>query len=227
MNFAFPPAPVVAIPAMSSKPFPVRHIYCVGANYATRFEANGDDLGREEPFFFMKPALAILPNNAVMPFPPGAAELHAEVTLAVALNLGGRDIPENQANDYVFGYAVGIDMTRRDLQRAAIALGRPWEMSKCFDYSAPISAITPEFYAGIIARGRIELKVNGETRQCGDVGEMTCAVPKLISALSKLVDIHPGDMLFTGAPAGASAAARGDRLEATVVGLEPLLVTIG
>jgi fumarylpyruvate hydrolase len=149
MSFAFPPAPVIAIPAMSSKPFPVRHIYCVGRNYSTPLAETGDDPAHDQPFFFMKPALAILPNEAVMPYPPGTADLYPEVSLVVALNLGGRGIPENQANDYIFGYAVGLDMTRRDMQMAAKNQGRPWDMSKSFDFSAPLSAITPEFYAGL------------------------------------------------------------------------------
>ena len=227
MSFAFPPAPVIAIPAMSSKPFPVRHIYCVGRNYSTPLAETGDDPAHDQPFFFMKPALAILPNEAVMPYPPGTADLYPEVSLVVALNLGGRGIPENQANDYIFGYAVGIDMTRRDMQMAAKNQGRPWDMSKSFDFSAPLSAITPEFYAGIIAKGRIELKVNGEVRQSGDVGDMIWTVPKIISDLSKLVELHPGDLLFTGSPGGVDPVAKGDRLEATVAGLEPLLITIG
>jgi fumarylpyruvate hydrolase len=226
MSFAFPPAPVIAIPAMSSKPFPVRHIYCVGRNHlggATEVEGN---LSSVEPLFFMKPALSILPNNAVMPYPPCTADLHAEVGLVVALNLGGRDIPEQQANDFVFGYAVGLDMTRHDLQTAAKDQGLPWDMSKSFDCSTPISAITPEFYAGIIAKGKIELKVNGAVRQSGDVGEMIWAVPKIIGTLSKLVELHPGDLIFTGTPKGAGSVVKGDQLEATVAGLEPLLITI-
>lgn len=227
MNFAFPPAPVIAIPAMSSKPFPVRNIYCVGRNYATGVNAAGGDVAHREPFFFMKPALSILPNNAVMPYPPGTADLHAEVGLVVALNLGGREIPEQQANDYIFGYGVGLDMTRHDVQTAAEDQGLPWDMSKSFDCSIPMSAITPEFYAGIVSKGKIELKANGAVRQSGDVGDMIWAVPQIISSLSKLVELHPGDLIFTGTPVGAGPVVTGDHLEATVAGLEPLLITIG
>lgn len=223
MSFAFPPAPVIAIPAMSSKPFPVRHIYCVGGNYAT---GEKGDAAHARPFFFMKPALSILPNNAVMPYPPCTADLHAEVGLVVALNLGGREIPEQQANDYIFGYCVGLDMTRHDLQTAAKDQGLPWDMSKSFDCSTPMSAITPEFYAGIIAKGKIELKVNGAMRQSGDVGQMIWTVPHIISNLSKLVELHAGDLIFTGTPVGAGPVVSGDHVEATVAGLEPLLITI-
>jgi len=227
MDYAFPPDPVVTLPAMSSKPFPVRRIYCIGRNYADHAREMGGDPEREAPFFFMKPADAILPNNSVMPYPPGTQNLHYEVELVVAMLLGGSDIPVNKANDYIFGYAVGLDMTRRDLQSAAKAEGRPWDMAKGFDCSAPCSAITPEFYTGVIARGRIELKVNGELRQSGDVGDMIWKIPEIINRLSKLVELCPGDLIFTGTPAGVGPVVKGDRLEAVVQGLEPLIVNIG
>ncbi|WP_341992704.1 fumarylacetoacetate hydrolase family protein [Azorhizobium sp. AG788] len=217
MSFAFPPAPVIAIPAMSSKAFPVRHVYCAAGNYPGGAPA--------EPAFFMKPALSILPNGASLPFPPATAALQAEVSLVVALNLGGRNIPEDQAIDYIFGYAVGLDMTRSDLQASAQAQGGPWDMSKSFDGAAPLSAITPEFYSGIVAKGAITLSVNNSVRQSSDLGDMQRTVPQLISALSRLVELQPGDLLFTGSP-GPIAVSAGDRLEANVAGLEPLLITI-
>ncbi len=227
MNYAFAPAPVVSIPAMSSNPFPVRRIYCVGQNYAAHAQEMGADTEREAPFFFTKPAQAILPNHAVMPYPPGTADLHYEVELVVALSLGGREIAVARANDYIFGYAVGLDMTKRDAQNLAREQGRPWDLSKGFDHSAPCSAITPEFYTGVIARGKIELKVNGEVRQSADVGDMIWKIPETINYLSQQVELFPGDLIFTGTPAGVGPVVTGDVIEATVAGLEPLIITIG
>ena len=147
---------------------------------------------------------------------------------AIAIGKGGKNIPVDRVDyDYVFGYAVGLDMTRRDLQRAARAKGRPWDMAKAFDHSAPCSAITPEFYAGNISRGKIELKVNGEVRQSGDVGDMILKIPQMVHTLSTLVELFPGDLIFTGTPAGVGPVVKGDVIEATVAGLEPLIITIG
>jgi fumarylpyruvate hydrolase len=188
----------------------------------------GADPAADEPFFFMKPAGAILQNNSVLPYPPHTEDLQPEVELVVALHKGGRNIPADRVDyDYVFGYAVGLDMTRRDLQRAARAKGRPWDMAKAFDHSAPCTAITPEFYAGNISRGKIELKVNGEIRQSGDVGDMILKIPQMVSTLSNWVELFPGDLIFTGTPAGVAPVVRGDVIEATVAGLEPLIITIG
>ena len=227
MNYAFPPAPVVTLDAMSSNPFPVRRIFCVGQNYPDHAREMGADPARDEPFFFMKPASAILQNNSVLPYPPATADLQPEVELVVALHKGGRNIPVERVDyDYVFGYAVGLDMTRRDLQRAAREKGRPWDMAKGFDHSAPCTAITPEFYSGAIARGRIELKVNGEIRQSADVGDMLWKIPQIVHLLSNQVELFPGDLIFTGTPAGVAPVVRGDVIEASVAGLEPLIVTI-
>ena len=228
MNYAFPPAPVVTLDAMSSNPFPVRRIFCVGRNYPDHAREMGADPEHEEPFFFMKPAGAILQNNGILPYPPGTGNLQPEVELVVALHKGGKNIPAEKVDyDYVFGYAVGLDMTRRDLQQAARDKGRPWDMAKAFDHSAPCSAITPEFYSGTISRGKIELKVNGETRQSGDVGDMILKIPQMVNTLSNLVELFPGDLIFTGTPAGVAPVAKGDVIEATVAGLEPLIITIG
>ncbi|HYE37207.1 fumarylacetoacetate hydrolase family protein [Methylocaldum sp.] len=227
MKYAFAPAPIVTLPAMSCNPFPVRRIFCVGRNYPDHAREMGVDPTREPPFFFMKPADAILPNNSVLPYPPGTANLQPEVELVVAMQLGGTQIPIDKANDYIFGYAVGLDMTLRDVQLAAREKGLPWDMAKGFDHSAPCSAITPEFYAGVIAQGKIELKVNGEVRQSADVSHMIWKMPETISYLSTLVEICPGDLIFTGTPAGTGPVVKGDVLEATVAGLEPLIITIG
>ena len=226
MNYVFPPAPVVTLDALSSNPFPVRRIFCVGQNYADHVREMGSapDTG---PLFFMKPASAILQNNSVLPYPPGTTDLQPEVELVVALHKGGKNIPMDKVDyDYVFGYAVGLDMTRRDLQRTAREKGQPWEMAKAFDHSAPCTAITPEFYSGIIARGKIELKVNGRIRQSADVGDMLWKIPQLVHYLSNQVELLPGDLIFTGTPAGVGAVVTGDVIEAAVAGLEPLTITI-
>jgi fumarylpyruvate hydrolase len=228
MSYAFPPAPIVTLDAMSSEPFPVRRIFCVGQNYSDHAREMGANPESDKPFFFMKPPSAILQNNSVMPYPTFTQDLQPEVELVVALHKGGKNIPVGKVDyDYVFGYAVGLDMTRRDLQRAAKEKGRPWDMAKGFDHSAPCSAITPEFYAGNIARGKIELKVNGEIRQSADVGDMIWKIPQMVNYLSNLVELFPGDLIFTGTPAGVAPVVKGDVIEATVAGLEPLIITIG
>ncbi|MHB1737789.1 MAG: fumarylacetoacetate hydrolase family protein [Acidithiobacillus sp.] len=227
MNYAFPPSPVVTLDAMSSNPFPVRRIFCVGQNYADHAREVGA-APDAEPFFFMKPASAVLQNNSLLPYPPGTTDLQPEVELVVALHKGGKNIPMDKVDyDYVFGYAVGLDMTRRDLQRAAREKGQPWEMAKAFDHSAPCTAITPEFYSGTIARGKIELKVNGQIRQSADVGDMLWKIPQIVHFLSNQVELFPGDLIFTGTPAGVSPVVKGDVIEAAVAGLEPLTITIG
>ncbi len=228
MNYAFSPAPIVTLEAMSSKPFPVRRIFCIGRNYADHVKEMVGDMANNEPIFFMKPAGAILQNNSVFPYPPATSDLQPEVEMVVALHKGGRNIPADRVDyDYVFGYAVGLDMTRRDLQLAAREKGYPWDMAKAFDCSAPCTAITPEFYSGAISRGKIELKVNGEIRQSGDVGDMILKIPQMVNRLSNLVELFPGDLIFTGTPAGVGTVVKGDVIEATVAGLEPLHITIG
>ncbi len=227
MNLVFAAAPVVTIPVVSGDAFPVRRIYCVGQNYAAHAREMGSDSAREAPFFFTKPAQAILPNHAVMPYPPGTNDLQHEVELVVALGVGGRNIPLDQANAPIFGYAVGLDMTRRDVQQAAKAQGRPWDMSKGFDYSAPCAAITPVSQTGALDNGRIALKVNGATRQCGDIEDMIWKVPEIIHTLSQQVELFPGDLIFTGTPAGVGPVLKGDVVEATIVGLTVLTISIG
>lgn len=226
-QYAFAPKPIVTLPAMSCNPFPVRRIFCVGRNYPDHAREMGVDPKLDPPFFFMKPADAILQNNSEFPYPPGTENLQPEVELVVAMQLGGRDIPVDKANDYIFGYAVGLDMTLRDRQKEAASKGLPWDMAKGFDNSAPCSALTPEFYTGAIARGKIELKVNGETKQLADLGDMLWSIPEIINRLSQLIEVCPGDLIFTGTPAGPVPVVKGDSLEATVAGLEPLIITIG
>src|SRR5579883_923672 len=225
-DFAFP-APVVAIPAPPGKPLPVRRIFCVGQNYRDHAKEMGGNPAADAPFFFMKPASAILLNGKIMPYPPGTSDLQHEAELVVALKEGGRNIPVSEANGKIFGYAAGLDMTKRDVQNEARKKGRPWEMSKAFDFSAPCSSITPGMYTGAMAKGRIQCKVNGELRQDADLSDMIWGVPQIVHHLSRQVEVCPGDLIFTGTPAGVGPVVKGDKLEATIAGLEPLLIEIG
>ncbi len=226
-DYAFDAPPLTTVPSTSTKPFPVRRIFCVGQNYSEHAREMGSDPQVDPPFFFTKPADAIVANGAVVPYPPGTSDFQHEVELVVAFSGGGRDIPAARATELIFGYAVGLDMTRRDLQAAAKKKGRPWDMSKAFDCSAPCAAVTPKAGIGALAKGAIECKVNGVTRQRADLADMTWKVPQIVEFLSALVEIRPGDLIFTGTPAGVGPVVRGDEIEATIAGLTPLKVTIG
>jgi fumarylpyruvate hydrolase len=195
--------------------FPVRRIFCVGRNYADHVREMGNDL-REPPFFFTKPADAVLTDGADMPYPPRTANLHHEVELVVAIGRGGFDIAPADALGHVWGYAVGVDMTRRDLQEIAKSARQPWDMSKGFDHSAPIGNIVPATILPEPTHGRIELRVNGALRQSGDLSEMIWGVAETIAFLSGLVRVAPGDLIFTGTPAGVGPAVRGDVLEGSI-----------
>jgi fumarylpyruvate hydrolase len=227
MKYAIPALPVITLPVVGGDPFPVRRIYCVGRNYAAHAREMGSDPTREEPFFFMKPADAIVPNNAVMPYPPQTKNLHHEIELVVALKSGGADIPVAKANDCIFGYAVGLDMTRRDLQGQARDKGRPWDMGKGFDHSAPCTALHPVSKTGVVAKGAIWLKVNGQVRQKGDIQDLIWNIPETISYLSGLVELVAGDLIYTGTPEGVAAVVKGDVLEGHVEGVDTLKITIG
>ncbi len=228
MTYVFAPIeqPWVAISGRSER-FPVHRIYCVGRNYAAHAREMGMDPDREPPFFFSKPPDAIVANHAVVPFPSRTSNLHHEIELVVALGRGGRDIAVAAALEYVFGYAVGNDLTRRDLQFQARDKGRPWDTSKGFDHSAVISAITPGVNAVDLASAQIWLKVNGETRQQAQLAELIWSVPEVIAELSTLYELRAGDLIYTGTPAGVAALKSGDRLEGSVDGLEVLVTTIG
>jgi fumarylpyruvate hydrolase len=226
-DYAFPPPPVTSIAVTSGKPFPVRRIFCVGQNYSEHAREMGGDPDADPPFFFTKPTDAIAPNGAVIPYPPATFDFQHEVELVVAFSGGGRDIDPDRVDELIFGYAVGLDMTRRDIQAAAKKKGRPWDMSKGFDFSAPCGAITPMSETGPLAKGAIECKVNGETRQRGDLTDMIWKVPQIVRFLSALVEIRPGDLIFTGTPAGVGPVRKGDDIEATIAGLAPLTVRIG
>ncbi|MDY0067715.1 MAG: fumarylacetoacetate hydrolase family protein [Steroidobacteraceae bacterium] len=228
MSFIFAPhaQPAVEIKG-SSQRYPVHRIYCVGRNYAAHAREMGNDPEREPPFFFTKPADALVPNRTTIPYPPRTDNLHHEIELVVALGKAGRNISVEKALDYVYGYAVGNDLTRRDLQFEARDKGRPWDTSKGFDRSAVITAITPAAECGHLASGRIWLTVNGEMRQQGDLSDLIWSVPEVIAELSTLFDLAPGDLIYTGTPAGVGAIKEGDRLEGGVEGLETLVMTVG
>ncbi|HWK94425.1 MAG TPA: fumarylacetoacetate hydrolase family protein [Pseudolabrys sp.] len=220
-----PPQPVIAV-AGSSKSFPVRRIWCVGRNYIEHIREMGQD-ERLPPFYFAKPADAIVADGGTVPYPPLTKDMHHEVELVVALKSGGRNIPVAKANDCVYGYAVGIDLTRRDLQIASRDLKRPWEVGKAFDHSAPCGAIKPASEIGHPTDARIALSCNGQVRQDGNLNQMIWNVPEIIADLSKMVELAPGDIIMTGTPAGVAATVAGDKLECTVEGVGTCTVTIG
>lgn len=223
MDFVIPAPeqPSLAV-AGSAARFPVRRIYCVGRNYAEHAREMGADPVREPPFFFMKPADAVLPDGAEVPYPPGTDNLHHEVELVAALGAGGRDIDVGKALDLVWGYAVGNDLTRRDLQGQAKAAGKPWEVGKGFDHSAPVSPLRPVAEVGHPTSGLVSLSVNGERRQAGDLGDMTWSVAEVIAHLSRLFYLHAGDLIFTGTPAGVGPVRRGDVMVAEIAGIGTL-----
>lgn len=214
--FAPPAPPAVAIEGGGR--FPVHRIYCVGRNYADHVREMGS---KPELVFFSKPADAVVANGAAIPYPPRTGNLQHEIELVVAIGRGGRGIAPANALAHVFGYAAGNDLTRRDLQSAAKKGGLPWDAGKGFDHSAPVAAIRPAA-RGHLERGRIWLSVNGEPRQDADVSHMTAGVPQLIAELSGLYELRPGDLIFTGTPAGVGPVGPGDRLEGGIEGLEVL-----
>ena len=222
------PAPAVPSLAVrgSDRRFPVHRIYCVGRNYAAHAIEMGHDPEREPPFFFQKNPDTLLAGGSDFPYPDKTGDLHHELELVVALGSGGKNIPEAEALDRVFGYAVGLDMTRRDLQGQAKKMGRPWEVGKAFDYSAPCSEIVPADTIGHPDAGAVWLKVNGELRQNGDLNQMIWKVPEIIATLSGLFTLAPGDLIYTGTPAGVGASVRGDTLHGGVAGVAELEITV-
>jgi fumarylpyruvate hydrolase len=219
------PQPTIAV-AGTDKRFPVRRIWCVGRNYLEHIREMGQD-EREPPFFFAKPADAVVPDGATIPYPSLTKDLHHEVELVVALKSGGRNIDVKRANDCIYGYGVGIDLTRRDLQIASRDIKRPWEVGKAFDQSAPCGALRPAAEIGHPAKGRIVLKCNGKVRQDGDLTQMIWNVPEVISKLSEMVELAAGDIIMTGTPSGVAATVAGDKLECEVEGVGTLTVTMG
>ena len=214
--------PVTVAIAGSDARFPIRRIFCVGQNYADHAREMGADPTRAAPFFFSKPADAVVASGARLDFPSQTGDLHHEVELVLALAAGGTNIALADAAGLVFGHAVGIDLTRRDLQAAAKKAGRPWDMAKGFDQSAPLGAITP---GPAPAHAAIALSVNGETRQAGDLGQMIWNVAEIIATLSGFVALAGGDLIFTGTPAGVGPIRPGDKLRATLAGVTPLEIS--
>ena len=213
-----PPA-ITAVPVAGGGSFPVRRVFCVGRNYAAHAREMGSDPDRELPFFFCKPADALLMHDADMPYPPMSKYLHHEMELVVAIGRGGANIAEADALSHVWGYAAGLDMTRRDLQNAAKKEGKPWDMGKGFDHSAPIGTLVPAATLADPTKGKIELKVNGTVRQTSDLSLLIWSVAETIAYLSRLVTLAPGDLIYTGTPEGVAAVQRGDLLEGTVEGV--------
>jgi fumarylpyruvate hydrolase len=227
MDYVIPAPPVTVLPVEGeTRGFPVRRVYFVGRNYAAHAREMGHDPDREPPFFFTKPADAVVPGGGTIPYPMATKDLHHEVEMVVALGKGGANIPEAQALDHVFGYGVGIDFTRRDLQAEAKELRRPWDMGKAFDRSAPASALRPAARIGHPERNPIRLEVNGAMRQASTLAHHIWSVPETIAYLSGLVELAPGDLIFMGTPEGVAAVGRGDRLEASIEGVGELRVTI-
>ena len=230
MSYVFPPAPVASVPVVGSDSlFPVHRIYCVGRNYAEHAKEMGFS-GREAPFFFMKPADAVLVvkdgQTGEMPYPTLTKDLHHEIELVVALGKGGKNIKAADAVNHIFGYAVGIDMTRRDLQAEAKKQGRPWDIAKCFDFSAPITPIVPAAQAGDINNAAIWLDVNGAKRQSSQVTQLIWSIAETIEALSQAWELQAGDLIFSGTPEGVAAVSQGDVLEGGVAGLPALKVKL-
>jgi fumarylpyruvate hydrolase len=227
MSFVIPPSPQPSVEiAGSDERFPVHRIYCVGRNYAKHAREMGMDPDREPPFFFSKPADAVVANGTPVPYPPRTSNLHHELELVVAIGTGGSDIPLDSALAHVYGYAVGLDLTRRDQQFAARDQGRPWDVAKGFDHSAPVSAIRPAAEMGHLEQGAIWLEVNGEPRQRANLSEMIWSVPEIVAELSTYYELRAGDLIFTGTPEGVGPVTRGDSLVGGIDGLETLRITI-
>ena len=232
MAFVFPPHQLAVLPvAGSAELFPVRRIYCVGRNYADHAREMGatdQAEGREPPFFFMKPGDAVVSGTGEISvaYPPVTQNLHHEVELIVALGAGGANLTVDAAKGLIFGYAVGVDLTRRDIQARAKEKGHPWDMGKGFDQSAVAGAISPVAQSGYLDRGRIWLKVNGEVRQDGDLAAMLWQVADIVANLSTLVRLEAGDLIYTGTPAGVGPLLRGDLLEGGIDGVGTLRARI-
>jgi fumarylpyruvate hydrolase len=231
MSFVLAPWPQPSVPVHgTADTFPVRHIYCVGRNYAEHAKEMGGDASKEPPFFFTKAADAVLPvvppDVGRMKYPQGTSDLHHEIELVVAIGRSGVNLEAAQALEVVYGYATGLDMTRRDLQNAMREKKRPWDLGKSFAQAAPIAPIHRVADVGHPARGAIRLSVNGTLRQQGDLADMIWDVPHTLAFLSRYYELMPGDLVFTGTPAGVAAVVPGDRLDGTIEGLSPLAVSI-
>ena len=225
-DYVIPPAERPVLPVRGTDAvFPVRRVYCIGRNYADHVIEMGHDPDKEPPFFFQKNPDSI-DTSGVFPYPPQTSDVHFEMEMVVALGGGGRDIDEADALGIVWGYGMGLDMTRRDLQGVAKEMGRPWEIGKAFERSAPMSGLAPASETGHLDEGAIELRVNGDMRQQGDLNQMIWKVPEQIAHLSRFYDIAAGDIIFSGTPAGVGPVERGDVLEGSVAGIGSFTVAV-
>ncbi len=224
--FPAPPHPSLAVKGSTDR-FPVRRIFCVGRNYAAHAREMGKDPDREPPFFFTKPADAVADAPCTVPYPPETSNLHYEIELIVALGKDAFKVAEADTSQLIWGYAVGLDLTRRDLQQVAKDMGRPWDWGKAFDLSAPCGPVVPVAETGEITSGEIWLDVNGERRQTGDIADLIWSVPEMLSMISHSMHLRAGDLIMTGTPAGVGAVRSGDVLTGSVDGLDPIEVTIG
>lgn len=211
MRYVIDPPALPSLPVIGREErFPIRRVFCIGRNYADHAREMGATVDASAPMFFCKPADAVVADGADIPYPSATSDLHHEVEMVVALKAGGRDLNAAQATQAIFGYGVGLDLTRRDLQAVAKAKGHPWDVAKAFDHSAPVSALRMASEASLQADTRIRLEVNGSVRQHGRLGDMVHSVADIIVALSTLFELKPGDLIFTGTPAGVAALQRGD-----------------
>jgi fumarylpyruvate hydrolase len=227
-RFIFDPRPVPALPVIGREElFAVARIFCVGRNYEEHAREMGQVVDREKPFYFSKSATALAQAGAVLPYPPGTSNYHFEMELVVAIGAPAFKVAPGDALSAVFGYACGLDMTRRDLQLSERAKQRPWTLGKDVEASAPVSRIAPVSAIGHPAKGRIELRQNGEVRQSADLGDMVWSVPEIIAHLSGFYHLAPGDLIFTGTPAGVGPVAPGDVLDGSIAGVGELKATIG
>ncbi len=226
-EYVIPPAPIASVAVADSRArFPVRRIFCVGRNYAAHAREMGRDPDREPPFFFTKPADAVVDDNATIPYPPETHNFHYEAELVIAMGKGGVNIPEAEALEHVWGYAIGNDLTRRDLQMAARELGRPWDWGKAFDQSAVCGPIHPVKAVGHLEQGMIRSSVNGEVRQDADLKELIWSLPEIIAILSRSMTVKAGDLIYTGTPAGVGALVAGDVCVVEIARLGQLTTTI-
>ena len=227
-QFVIPPptAPSVAVASTDAR-FPVRRIICVGRNYAAHAREMGKDPDRDPPFFFLKPADAVVDDGATVPYPPETSDFQYEIELVAAIGQAGADIPVARALDHVFGYAVGIDLTRRDLQLRAREQGRPWDWGKGFDLSAPCAPLHRVKEVGHPSKGRIWLSVNGVVKQDADLSELIWSVPEIISIASRSIALRPGDLIYTGTPAGVGPVHRGETMIAGIDGLGEIRISVG
>jgi len=228
MSFVLPPPPLPSVAlAKGTERFAVRRIFCVGRNYAAHAREMGKDPDREPPFFFMKPADALVDSGSTIPYPPQTKELHYEMEMVVALGKGGFNVLREKALDLVFGYGCGIDFTRRDLQQQAKDMGRPWDFGKGFDRSAPCAPLSRVAEVGHPDKGRIWLSVNGVVKQDADLAELIWPIPDVISILSQSMRLAPGDIIYSGTPAGVGAVKPGDKIAGGVIGLTDIAIEIG